>query len=462
MSPLLFLFACAPELSCGKGTTRIGDQCVATSESGEPGGDDSGDPGDSATGTPPLQVWILAGQSNMDGFTYSTGLPPSLRLGQDDVDLYWSGWGEFRPLQPGATQYSAPGYPELFGPEVMFGRTLADRGDAPVALVKHAVGGTDLAAYWHPGEDSADSDVGDGWATLMDTMDGAEAALNASGVEWEWAGFGWMQGESDALYASYAAAYEDNLTHLIARVREETGVPDLAVSIGLIACEDLCTYLDEVRAAQIAVADADPAVVTFETLDLPRNPYDPWHYDGPSMRVLGARMAEAALGLEPEDPPTAAVEITGGYTTSYDGAFTVGWRFTVNEDLWVTDVGNFDPYSDGLDRSAALGIWDEDTGDQVLWTTVPDLYTDYTCWRDGFWYTAVDPVQLEAGHSYAVGVQAWEADGDDYSYDASYTAAEAVTPSVGLYAAGGWLYQPTTEVACAGLCFIGPNFLFVR
>ena len=41
---------------------------------------------------------------------------------------------------------------DCFGPEVTFGRFMADLDpDQPVALIKHAVGGTGLYVYWYPG-----------------------------------------------------------------------------------------------------------------------------------------------------------------------------------------------------------------------------------------------------------------------------------------------------------------------
>lgn len=398
-------------------------------------------------------MYLLAGQSNMDGYGVYTGLPPSLRLGQDDVPMYWSGWGEFRPAAPAS--YGGSPYT---GPEVSFGRRIADAG-RPVALVKHAVGGTDLAAYWKPGADAADPDVGPGWATFVTSMRAAEQALDASGEPWRWAGFAWMQGESDALVDTYAAAYADNLAHLVARVREETGVADLPVAIGLIACEGLCPYLDTVRAAEIAVADADPAVVTVETLDLPRNPYDTWHYDGPSTRVLGERLADALLGETSGPPPAAAVSLTR-YATRYDGEFTVGWRFTTDRAITVTDVGGFGPGA-VLGTPADLGIWDATTAGLLLREVVPSWIEGPTSYRDGYWYTAIDPLPLPPG-DYVLGLTSWNGDTDRYPDDAAGTFGDGITFVEGRYATGYWLSYPTTVVPGPALNFMGPNFLYTE
>src|SRR5687767_14913956 len=80
-----------------------------------------------------LEVYLLAGQSNMDGVSPVTGLPPSLREPQADVRFYWSVTGELGDLVPAST-YG----PQYTGPEPALGRTLAD-ADRDVVIVKHAV-----------------------------------------------------------------------------------------------------------------------------------------------------------------------------------------------------------------------------------------------------------------------------------------------------------------------------------
>ncbi len=218
---------------------------------GDSAADTATDTGADTAAPAPIEVWILGGQSNMDGYSYQTGLPPAWRLDAPDIPLYWSGWGTFRALAPAS--YGG-GY--LTGPEVSMGRTLAE-GGARVALVKHAVNVSYLATDWYPGDYPEDPAAA--WTGFVATMRGAAAELDAAGEPWRWAGLAWMQGESDATTLETASAYETNLTTFIARVRDEAGTPDLPVAIGLIACDGLCVYVEEVRAAQQAVADADPA-----------------------------------------------------------------------------------------------------------------------------------------------------------------------------------------------------------
>lgn len=453
------LLACVvePPLTCGPGTHRESDTCLADAvgaDSAEDTAPDSAE--DTAHDTDPaspIDVYLLAGQSNMDGYGYQSGLPPAWRVAEPDVPLYWSGWGEFRALAPA----SAGGSPYV-GPEVAMGHTLLAEGRR-VALVKHAVGGTDLAAYWNPGTGDGDPTAGEGWTVFVQTIRGAEAALDAAGEPWRWAGLAWMQGESDAIYAATADAYAANLAQFVTRVREETGEPALPVAVGLISCDGLCVYGDTVRAAQQAVADADAAIVTVETSDLPRNVDDPWHTDGPSTRVLGQRFAQALLGLPLQPAPTAALEVES-YALNWDGSFTVGWTFTLDRDVTITDLGGFAPDGSYLWTDTEVGLWDADTEALLVRDDLPSLYEAPSSWRAGFWYAAIDPVTLPPGR-YTIGLVSWLGDVDRYADSCTVTAGEAVTVEAGAFHEGYWLAFPEQAVSLdAGMSFLGPSFLY--
>lgn len=461
---LLLAAACTPAPVCGPGTTLVDGACTVAATGADPTDptDSVGPPTDSGTpptdsGTPPvqpLQVYILAGQSNMDGYAYGTGLPPSMQIADPRVPLFWSGWGEFRSLAP-----SSYGGAVFAGPEVPLGHTLADAG-VPAVLVKHAVGGTDLASYWYPGATPDAADAGPGFSVLVDTMEAAAAALDAAGTPWTWAGFVWMQGESDALDAGKSAAYEANLTRLIASVRAVSGEPALPAAIGLISRESIWTYTDTVRSAQQAVADADPAVVTVESDDLPRNELDLAHYDGPSNRVLGARFARALLtGVDVPagtDAPVALFTVESG-ATDYDFTGTCGFSFTLSGPVEVTDLGAYG--SQYLYTSADVGIWDEE-GNLLLRGNVPSWYDAPASWRDSLWFVAVDPVRLDAG-TYRIGLVSWTGDVDRYLNDAQGHFAEGVRYGAGVYAEGYWLTYPANSVVTEGVSFVGPGLLFV-
>ena len=107
-------------------------------------------------------VYLLAGQSNMDGYGYNNQLPVELRgevegvrifLGEHHEDLkpaeavgLWSG------LRPGfGTQAKTDGkevtHGDRFGPELTFARHIRElRPSEKVAIIKYARGGTSIDA----------------------------------------------------------------------------------------------------------------------------------------------------------------------------------------------------------------------------------------------------------------------------------------------------------------------------
>jgi hypothetical protein len=74
-----------------------------------------------------VKVFILAGQSNMAGVTPTAGLPSNLTQIQPDVMIYAD--GHINPLKVNQWLNLGPdfGYDlGYFGPELTFGRTMAD------------------------------------------------------------------------------------------------------------------------------------------------------------------------------------------------------------------------------------------------------------------------------------------------------------------------------------------------
>jgi hypothetical protein len=484
----LFLIACQPSVlvSCGPGTHQVEDECVpiaattsTTTETAEPITETSsktttstithittGETGETGndTATPidddTVDVYLLAGQSNTSGVGQVWSLPPSLREGQSDVEIFWSGRPDWVPLQP-SSEYSS-GYATYFGPEVTFGRTLADADTTrDVLIIKHSIGGTDLMYFWNPGGNGRP--LGDGWTIFIDTIEQAVTALEAEGKTAVFKGMGWMQGESDATAYDYAVLYEENMNYFIERIRQETSTPDLPFSMGLIDCIDYTTYRQIVREAQLNSAAADPNVMTFETEDLGNYPYDSCHYQGTGMRLLGTRMAQALLG----DPfiafPTPAITMTGSYTYEYSGDFTVGYSFMVNQPILVTDLGRFDMDGDGLTLGADVGIWDHDTQALIASEFVPGYLTGDTSIHGLFRYSATEPFILEPGE-YVIGSQSYAAAPYDYVFDAAIEMGSALAFTDGHAGYGSALYFPggfTTGVSDTNAAsWIGPNLLY--
>ena len=421
---------------------------VSPDETGAP--EDTGDPPPS-----PVQIYLLGGQSNMDGYGYVTGLPPSLQISQDDVSIYWSGrpqWSALAPSSYGTLYYGT----EYFGPEVTFGRRMADeRPDETIALIKYAIGGTDLAVCWNPGAEASDPSMGDCYSGWLSTVrDGLEAMED----EYEVAGMIWMQGESDAYSQDYAAAYADNLRHLIDRVREDVSADEMPFAMGIIDCID-CPYREVVRAAQAEVAAESELVMAVETEDLPQN-IDNIHFDGSGMRTLGERLAGALLGDETE-PATAqpAFAFSGISYSNYTGDFIVGYVFRNDEWIVLTDLGTLDYGWDGLSRDSTVVIWDVDTESIIARASVPsDSSSPSSIWG-GWRFVGIEPVDLPPGE-YVIGSQVYSGSADRYVHNAQMSAAEGLSWEEGRHANGAVVQYPT-NVSTGEASWFGPNFLFL-
>lgn len=219
----------------------------------------------------PISVYFLAGQSNASGFASADGLPPGL-ANQTDV-LYRPTSGLLTTLQPVAGK---------IGPEITLGRALADASTEPVAIVKYAIGSTDLQD-WAP-------NTGQRYLALMTRIDSTMGALKKLGYQPKLRGGFWMQGEEDALSPTLASAYGDSLDLLLASFRMRFG-HELPLAVGRINAP-YRPYRDEVREAQDAAADVLTTV--WNTDDLPL--MDRVHYSQEGQLRLGRRFAASAIG----------------------------------------------------------------------------------------------------------------------------------------------------------------------
>ena len=203
---------------------------------------------------PKVRVFILAGQSNMEG--YGTINDPDNNQGslvdvvQKDVDGNWSELGEpgnWNVLD-GASLYFARNqgaiktnvtvgqgaFADLIGPELMFAHQLDAYYEDPVLIIKTAWGGKSLAVDFRP--PSAGGTTGAFYdamiQTVQDVTQNLETEFPNIGIsDFEISGFAWFQGWNDGASDAFLAEYESNLNHLINDVRKDLGVADLPVVI---------------------------------------------------------------------------------------------------------------------------------------------------------------------------------------------------------------------------------------
>jgi hypothetical protein len=279
-------------------------------------------------------LYLLAGQSNMDGYGSVVDLPEDLTLPQDGVWIFHGntvpdglapdGRGAWMPLGPGhGVGFASDGeehwFSDRFGVELSFAARLRIRHpDRKIALVKYSRGGTSIAAElagdagcWDPdyvggtGEGAGVNQYDHCLATLRRATavrdidgDGEDDVLVPAGIVW-------MQGESDSNGSpAIALRYEANLARLMDLLRAALRVDDLPVAVGRISDSGeatdgtVWTYGDVIRAAQHAYCDADPTAVLVIGTDYLRYS-DPWHYDSAGYIKLGVTFADALKSLEP-------------------------------------------------------------------------------------------------------------------------------------------------------------------
>lgn len=206
---------------------------------------------------PVTKVFILAGQSNMEGqgvvsmdhpkyynggkgnlewsmkHSTSAARMKHLRDGEGDwvvrEDVKISFKSKDKVRQGGLTiGYTGYGGFSHIGPELQFGHVMGDHFEEPVLLVKTAWGGKSLYVDFRP--PGSGGETGPYYTKMVEEVRAALGELK--GQKYELAGFVWMQGWNDMCTKPAIPEYADNLVHLVADLRKEFGVPDLPVVVG--------------------------------------------------------------------------------------------------------------------------------------------------------------------------------------------------------------------------------------
>lgn len=216
-------------------------------------------------GRSPVKVFILAGQSNMEGQAvadlegpeYNDGKGTLNALLRDpvgarrykhlrDASGQWTVrqdvWVWYKPehgplkagpLTLGFTPYEGRHH---FGPELQFGHVMGDALANQVLLIETAWGGKSLYVDFRP--PSSGGTVGPYYIKMLAQVREALANLKKDfpsydGRGYELAGFVWYHGWNDGCDPQRAVPeYEQNLVNLIRDIRRDLSSPDLPVVIG--------------------------------------------------------------------------------------------------------------------------------------------------------------------------------------------------------------------------------------
>ena len=234
--------------------------------------------------TAPVKVFILAGQSNMEGhgvvamnpqrnggrgsleflvqdaassarFAHLKGAEGEWAV-RDDVWIWYL--GRKGPLTVG---YGAR--EDRIGPELGFGHVVGDACNEQVLLIKIAWGGKSLAVDFRP--PSAGGEVGPYYRELFEHVDAVLGDLKThfpeyDGRGYEIAGFGWHQGWNDRVNQAFNDAYEQNMANFIRDVRKELGIeklPFVIAETGMSGHDEKHPRALSLMRAQAAVAERE-------------------------------------------------------------------------------------------------------------------------------------------------------------------------------------------------------------
>ncbi len=246
--------------------------------------------------TQPVKVFILAGQSNMEGkakvslMDYQAQQPATRGLYENlRKDGHWlerdNVWIKFLDRKGNLTVgYGSPG---CIGPELGFGTVVGHHYGEQVLLIKTAWGGRSLwrdfrspSAGLPPASvlekmlaeqqkrkpqttlDDIKRPFGDSYRAMLAEINGTLANLKTEfpsykGQGYEICGFVWFQGWNDMIDAKATAEYTSNLTHFIRDVRKDLKVADLPFVVGQMGVDGTSAGegIKRFKAAQAAILD---------------------------------------------------------------------------------------------------------------------------------------------------------------------------------------------------------------
>jgi hypothetical protein len=240
-------------------------------------------PGTAADAPKPVKVFVLAGQSNMEGHGF-VAADPKRNEGKGSLEYIAkqpATADQFKHLLNKDGKWAArddvfihyldrkgkltAGFgvkEDRVGPELGFGWVVGDAFGEPVLLVKLAWGGKSLGKDFRP--PSAGGAVGPYYKEIVDRTKAVLKDLKKEFPEfgargYELAGFGWHQGWNDRINQAFNDEYEKNMAHFIRDVRKDLGAKNLP----FVIAETGMTGPDEKHPRALSLMKAQAAVAEY-------------------------------------------------------------------------------------------------------------------------------------------------------------------------------------------------------
>jgi sialate O-acetylesterase len=257
-------------------------------------------------------VWVLAGQSNMEGVgVLRQALPPDPRIwsftsaGAWEVaaePLHWF-WESYTAVHRDLRRAGLPaadralsdaelaareraGRTHGTGLGLAFAKAMADGTSRPIGLIPAAHGATSLD-QWSP---ALKAQGGRSlYGAMLDRIALAGGTLR---------GVLWYQGEAEGWLPAEAATYRERFVQWVKTLRADVGcadLPVLTVQIGNTTLGSIESAWNQVRQAQYVMPTLVPNVTVTGAVDL--GLVDSIHLHADALNRLGRRLARQALAL---------------------------------------------------------------------------------------------------------------------------------------------------------------------
>jgi alpha-galactosidase len=282
-----------------------------------------------------VQVFILAGQSNMQGHGK---IPAEEKANGGQGSLEWlakneksaakykhllaadGSWKERDDVQIWYLERHgnlAPGYGHregFIGPELGFGHVVGEATEAPVLLIKLAWGGKSLGKDFRP--PSSGGEVGPYYQEIVTQVpqvlaDAKTLFPQYADCKFQLAGFAWHQGWNDRVNQAFNDEYEKNMANFIRDIRKDLKaekLPFVIAETGMSGHEEMHPRALSLMKAQAAVAKHEEFqgnVAFVGTRDFyrpkevsPSGQAYHWNNNAETYYLIGEGMGKAMLELQ--------------------------------------------------------------------------------------------------------------------------------------------------------------------